>query len=75
MMHVFLFDQTQNVGTASSLLRFPLSRLNAVFAHREWAVDSVQFEIESAGIAHGLTFVIATPQSCRTRATVCTTQA
>lgn len=41
MQHVLLLHQAHDVGTAAGLFRFPLSRLYAVFAHREWAIYAV----------------------------------
>lgn len=64
MKHVFLLHQAHDVGSAASLLRFPLSRLNAVFAHREWAIYAVQFKVQPTSVANRFAFVVATPK-CR----------
>ena len=37
------------------VLGLPLSRLDAVFSHGKWPPDTVQLEVEPAGIADRLT--------------------
>lgn len=70
-MHIFLFDQSHDVGTASSLFRFPFSRLDAVFSHGQWAVDAMQFKVQPTSVANRFSFVVATPQCSRSCAAVC----
>lgn len=69
-VHVFLFDQSHDVAAAASLFRFSFSRLDAVFSHGQWAVDAMQFKVQPTSIANWFSFVVATPQCCRSCAAV-----
>ena len=43
-------------------LRFPFPGLYAVLPHGQGSVDTVQLEVEAAGIAHGLALVVSPPE-------------
>lgn len=70
-VHIFLLNQSHDVGAASSLFRFPFSRLNAVFSHGKWAVNAMQFKVQPTSIANRFSLVVASPQCGRSCAAVC----
>jgi hypothetical protein len=75
MMQIILFSQTQDIPSRrASLLWLSFPRLNPIFSHRQWTIDSMQFEIETTGIANWFTFVVSSPQCCGSCAAVCTAQ-
>lgn len=46
-------------------LRLSFARLDTVFSHSEGSINSVEFEVETAGIADRLAFVVAPPEGRR----------
>lgn len=70
VVHVLFLHHAQHVRPAAGLLRLPFSRLDAVFAHRQWAVDAMQLEVQPTGIADRFAFVVATPQRGRSGAAI-----
>lgn len=50
--------------------RFALARLNAIFSHGKWTVDTVKFMIQSASIADRFTFRVSAPKSRRRRSAI-----
>lgn len=70
MVHVLLLHHAQHVGPAAGFFRFPLSRLDAVFAHRQWAVDAMQLKVQPTSVADRFALVVPTPQRCRSGAAI-----
>jgi len=52
-------------GGSSVVLWLPLALLDALLLHRQWAVHVVQLVVQTAGVAHGISLVVAPPQGCR----------
>lgn len=56
------------------LFRFTLARLYAVLTHRQRSIHTVQFEVETTGIADGFTVVISAPEGRGPGAAICTAE-
>lgn len=57
-------------GCSSVVLRLPFALLDALLLHRQRSVHVVQLVVQSAGIAHRIALVVATPQGRRVGLTV-----
>lgn len=54
-------DRRRRRRSSRVALRLAFARLNPVFAHRQRPIHAVQFVIESASVANGLSFCIPAP--------------
>jgi len=67
----FSFDFFLGSAAPFLALWLSLSRLNSVLAHRERPVHSVEFVVETAGIAHRLAIVVSPPEGGSGGSTIC----
>jgi hypothetical protein len=55
-------DETFNTSSWHIWFKVGASHLNGVLLHGQRPVDSVQFEVEAARIAHRFTLIVTSPQ-------------